>query len=364
LKKAIFLLAATSAAFSAAAQSTVHIWGVVDTDVGHYSIKGNSNTIVSSSGNLPSQLGFRGTEDLGGGLAAHFWLEAGLLSDNGQGAGDNGGFMFNRRSTVGISGGLGELRLGREIAPTFWNNIVFDPFGSLGPGAVSNLTLGASGNGLASANPVVAALPANAITYLYGHAPNGQAYVGRGFYAQVMHTLAENVGAAPAIGRSTSARVGFAKGSANVALSYGESIGPGAYGAVPSLNYKDLNLGASYDTSIATLMGHVGTTETAVAGTKYTHWHLGAFFKVGVGNIPVSYGSTERNDTVKTGASQVAIGYLYNLSKRTALYTNLSHITNRNGGTFTFRGGNGSGNPGLVGGGSGTGYDVGVRTTF
>jgi hypothetical protein len=55
---------------------------------------------------------------------------------------------------------------------------------------------------------------------------------------------------------------------------------------------------------------------------------------------------------------------VHNLSKRTVVYTSLSHLMNHHGGTFTFRGGNGSGNPGLVGAGSGTGYDFGIRTAF
>ena len=81
-----------------------------------------------------SRLGFRGTEDLGGGLNASFWLEAGLNNDNGTGAststnnststsqaGASGsqGLTFNRRSTVSLASTWGELRLGRDaIRPT------------------------------------------------------------------------------------------------------------------------------------------------------------------------------------------------------------------------------------------------------
>lgn len=60
-----------------------------------------------------SHIGFRGTEDLGGGLKAMFQLEGVASVDNGTGASDGGGFMFDRNTFVGLSGGFGEIKLGR-----------------------------------------------------------------------------------------------------------------------------------------------------------------------------------------------------------------------------------------------------------
>ena len=62
------------------------------------------------SGN--SRIGFRGTEDLGGGLKAKFQLESQLAVDSGAGTGAGGGLMFNRNTYVGLDGGFGELKLG------------------------------------------------------------------------------------------------------------------------------------------------------------------------------------------------------------------------------------------------------------
>ena len=45
------------------------------------------------------------------------------------------GLSFNRRSTVSLAGGCGEVRLGRDFTPQFWNLTVFDPFGTNGVGA-------------------------------------------------------------------------------------------------------------------------------------------------------------------------------------------------------------------------------------
>ena len=98
-----------------------------------------SRRALANSGYNSSRLGFRGTEDLGGGLAASFWLEAPITNDDGA----TGVASFARRSTVSLSGGFGELRLGRDYTPTFWNDTVFDPFGTNGVG--SNLINTANG---------------------------------------------------------------------------------------------------------------------------------------------------------------------------------------------------------------------------
>lgn len=64
-----------------------------------------------ASGN--SNLGFRGTEDMGGGLKAIFQLEGVASADSGAGGADGGGYMFDRNTFVGITGGFGEVKLGR-----------------------------------------------------------------------------------------------------------------------------------------------------------------------------------------------------------------------------------------------------------
>ncbi|MDB5940462.1 MAG: hypothetical protein JWQ13_28 [Ramlibacter sp.] len=71
---------------------------------------GLPGTRTLNAGN--SNIGFRGTEDLGGGLKARFQLEAQVSVDDGRGAGDGGGLMFNRNTYVGLEGGFGALRLG------------------------------------------------------------------------------------------------------------------------------------------------------------------------------------------------------------------------------------------------------------
>ena len=373
MKKSLVALAALAFVGVASAQSSVTLFGVVDADVAHFSQNGISKTMLTSSGNTGSQLGFRGTEDLGGGMSANFWLEGTLVNNTGSGLGADGGFAFNRRSTVSLAGNFGEIRLGRDYTPSFINHYVFDPFFLSGPGAGSNITLGGGANGAAGENAATAVRANNSIQYLWGFKPNAIAAIGSGVYAQLMYAFAGNVSGAAALGEYAGGRLGYANGPANVAISYAQSKGtPYAIDVGQGYStYKEFNLGGSYAFSVGKLVAHVGTNNSDVAGTKYTHWGVGAMINAGSGYIPISYNAIKQDNGTSDGASQVAVGYVYNLSKRTALYAAVSHISNKNNGTWTFQGSNGGNNPGLetaFGGGksfgSGTGYDVGLRTSF
>ena len=364
MNKSLLVVALGLQAAAAFAQSSVTIFGTIDADIARYELNGVSRTIVGSSGGSPSLLGFRGTEELGGGLVAGFWLEAALLNDTGAGNAASGGLAFLRRSTVGLSTPYGEVRLGRENSPTFWNHLVFDPFNGVGPGSATNIGIGAGGNGAASANPLTSPFVSNTINYRYGYAPNSSSYIGRGLYFQLMYGAAENASGTPALGRYTGGRIGYASGPANVAFAYSRSEGPPTYGAAtPTSEFTETSLGGSWDFGFAKLMGRVGINETELAGSEYRFWGIGASVPVGTGYIPVSYNTTKRNNAAGSGASQLAVGYVYPLSRRTSIYTSFARLHNEGGDTFTFRGGNG-GTSGLAGGGSGTGYDIGIKHSF
>src|SRR5659263_37578 len=142
MKKSLVALAALAVVGAASAQSSVTLFGVVDATVAYGTGDSTSKTQLTNSGYNSSRLGFKGVEDLGGGMQAGFWLEAGVMNDNGAGAatntnnqatggalaGMNGsqGLTFNRRSTVSLMGGFGEVRLGRDYTPQFWSETVYD----------------------------------------------------------------------------------------------------------------------------------------------------------------------------------------------------------------------------------------------
>ena len=106
-------------AAGAAAQSSVTIYGVVDEAVTYASNQGGLTNLYTRSGNLSgSRLGFKGVEDLGGGLQALFTLENGF--DTGTGAMSSANVLFNRQSFVGLnSSSAGMLTVGRQYTPYY-----------------------------------------------------------------------------------------------------------------------------------------------------------------------------------------------------------------------------------------------------
>lgn len=112
---------------AARSASQVVVYGTLDTGIDV--VKGVSGRVVGLNSGLleNSRLGFRGVEDLGGGLAATFQLEAGIGVD----AGTTNARFWNRASTVGLRGPMGELRLGRFNSPHVQTINLYDP-GNLG----------------------------------------------------------------------------------------------------------------------------------------------------------------------------------------------------------------------------------------
>ncbi|MGO4394234.1 porin [Variovorax sp. M-6] len=398
MKKSLVALAALAVAGVASAQSSVTLFGVVDAAVSGYSNKSEnrfgsattSRTALTSSGYNSSRLGFRGTEDLGGGLAASFWLEAGINNDEGIGTATGGGLQFNRRSTVSLSGNFGEVRLGRDYTPTFWNDTVFDPFGTNGVG--TNLISTASGKNTPGSfqNGFVA-------NKNYSRASNSVGYflppnLG-GFYGQVMYAFNEKDKYDPAAltpdapdsqraGRYIGGRVGYANGPLDVALAYGESTIGDDYFAGATTTQNTWNLGASYDFGVAKVFGEYSNNKvktdwknpadaSGLSDPGANGWLLGATVPVGPGLIRASYSAVEYRNVVAPGlkdpeAYKFALGYVHNLSKRTALYTSVAYLRNKNGANLTVGGPDYAGdiNGHSLTPKSSTGYDFGIRHSF
>ena len=108
-------LALGAASLPAAAQSQVTIYGIYDLGITRVSnIGGHGMTRMDDSIAQGNRLGFRGTEDLGGGLRAFFNLEMGFAGDTG--ALRQGGLGFGRASLVGLAHkSWGEVSLGRQF---------------------------------------------------------------------------------------------------------------------------------------------------------------------------------------------------------------------------------------------------------
>jgi predicted porin len=402
MKKTLIALAALAAAGAASAQSSVTLFGIVDANVSRYVVGGmpyGNNTVLSNSGYNSSRLGFRGTEDLGGGLSASFWLEGQLQNDNGYASSNAAGaFTFQRRSTISLAGASwGELRLGRDYVPSFWNTSVFDPFGTVGVGASVEFKDRLYPTGIAAAAPYVGGTSTFDPNYVRANNSIGYflpANLG-GFYGQAMFAFDEVPGKSQA-GRYWGLRGGYGSGPFNVALAYGHTDGgvttvPAPAGANPTnLGFgtaatgglftmprvNNWNIGGQWDFGMARLMGlydHVKYDGGAVGGDATLRgWNIGGIVPVGAGEFKLSYGRVTLDvagPDPKT--SQWAVGYVHNLSKRTALYTTYARLKNSNGANMPINAALSQGpspSTGLAGvvpaNSSSWGFDLGIRHSF
>lgn len=118
-------------AIPALAQSQVTVYGVLDTGLvytNNVNAAGDSQVKMPGlTGSLPSRFGFRGSEDLGGGLEALFVLEGGIGIDTGTSG--QGGRLFGRQSNVGLRGGYGTVTLGRQVNMTYLAALQSDVLG-------------------------------------------------------------------------------------------------------------------------------------------------------------------------------------------------------------------------------------------
>lgn len=340
-------LAAIFVSAGAYAQSSVTVFGIVDANVRYVKNSNLSSNVTMNSGGLSTgRLGFRGVEDLGGGLKAGFWLESDVLADTGNTSPT--GKFFQRRSTVSLMGNFGELRLGRDFSPASQNVVKFDPFGVVGV-AGSNVT---------------SRMPGTFASY-YRH-DNAMQYftpVMGGAQLELMYAPDESV--STKAGRHAAARLVYDNGPINLSVSYGTTFVNAAGDKL-----KQTGVGAAYDLGAVRLMGFYqrdelpfGTYGTATAGTE-DRVLLGFTAPLGAHQIRGSYVRTDsrRGNAAfnRADADKYSIGYIHNLSKRTAVYTTASYIRNKNGANFSLVGGA----PGLAAGGKSTGAEVGIRHAF
>ena len=338
MKKTLIALAAVAATGAAFAQSSVTLFGIVDLNVRNVKQGDVNLTSMGQDGTASSRLGFRGVEDLGGGMKAGFWLEAGLNPDTGT----PNGLQFQRRSTVSLMGNFGEVRLGRDYVPTFWNHTVYDPFGTNGVGNSTNTfsVLGSGATTLVRTN--------NSIGYFL---PN----LG-GFSGQFMYALKETK-AANSAGEYAGLRLTYAAGPLSVAVAAAKEGS-----TIETESFERSNIGASYDFGVAKPMVQYAIGKFGEAEVK--HLLVGVVAPVGPGSIKASFVRSEFENFNGGGAAdQFAIGYEYNLSKRTAVYGNYARIDNKDGSSLGYSTGFGAA-AGQITNGKSTGIEFGVRHAF
>ena len=355
------LLSALLAGFAtvAAAQSSVTVFGVADASLRQTSNSGAGTLrTLASGGNATSRIGFRGQEDLGGGLAASFHLESGLRIDTGTQTGTQ---FYDRRSTLSLSGkSWGELRLGRDQVPTHTAWLRADPFAFVGVASAGNLQSGTAAN----PGPIRAAFgaTASALTPLarvsnavQWFAPGGLG----GFSGQVLLAAGEGGTSANGLHKVRAFRVGYEAGPVGVTLA-------------STASQNNLTTAGHFKDQLATVSGKfAGATVSAgvrrftYAGTRQNNTLLAAVVPVGAGQIKASWLKADLSGTVgatavgANDAQQFGLGYVHSLSRRSALYATWSRIDNNGRATFVVPDG-----PTALADRNSSGWELGFRHSF
>jgi predicted porin len=382
MKKSLIALAAL-AATSAFAQSSVTMYGVVDVAYGTHKTTNLNGTVATKSAGVMdgsyagSRIGFRGTEDLGGGLKANFLIEQGIAPTAADGFNKRTGSAFhqvdggssisayttgtNRQTFAGVSGGFGEVRVGYQYTNSYdlvaFNDLSRSEFVGGGfqngtSGFVPGTSLSAHANGTR----------ANAITYISPKigALTIKAQLGQGTGRKEMsnNSAAGVNGAKEANNDYTSLMAVYAQGPVFLAAAYSKAdlktqagdapttalaspysgnavTTANIYGALSAVTAPTntgvrpqtaMTYGGSYDLGMAKLsftMAKVEgapATSTAESVTKSRQYSVrvpvGAYELVAsTGGIKKNTGATINNDVAGT-----FYGVNYNMSKRTTAY--------------------------------------------
>jgi predicted porin len=332
LKKSALAIIALFAA--AAAQSEVVLYGTLDASFGSYqrlSIDANTEEVsttrraaVESGDMTASYIGFRGTEDLGGGLKASFNLESYLKVDTGANPASNGASKFWGRNTfIGLSSDTaGSLTLGHVDTLYFRQATAYNPFGA--SGAYSPTVR------LAMAGALSDLLGSFSDAYNLGVDLSNASFYGAGWSNSITYTSPNLSGLE--IGLQLGLKEDGAETQGRFAVSGEYKTGPVGLSLVIANDkfmeggkLSSVLGGASYDFGVLKAYGQVGTHTIKMDGaedTKVKFFQLGAGIPVSAeGSVMVSLGQSKWGDALKI--RDLSIGYDHMISKRTDAYVAL-----------------------------------------
>lgn len=308
MKKSLLALAVLGAfAGAASAQSSVTLYGKLD--LGFAKAAGSADKQVADGSK--SRVGFRGVEDLGGGLKAMFQFEHRFNPDDGTVT--NAAF-WHGISTVGLGGSFGTVNLGRQYTAAFsLATDVIDPFGGYTVAGLRDESLTKS---------VARLRTDNSVRY-------DGAFGGLKVAADIAETPAGGVD------RPYSVAAQYAAGPFMVAASYDNPTGA---------NDNLATLGGSYTFGPAKVSLGIGRGDNN-SNVRVKQALAGVTVSVGAaGQVLAGYAQEEVGTADAT--KKVSLGYRHNLSKRTQLYTDVTRINDAIKNTDK------------------TGYDFGVIHTF
>lgn len=301
---ALALLATVST--GALAQTNVSIYGIVDAGLVRESGPADSVTKISSGVASGSRLGFRGKEDLGGGLAAIFQLESGFNIDTG--ASGQGGILFGRQAFVGLASKFGTVTLGRQYTPYYKTlRDLGDPFGAVSlAGRSGNLfvTNSRANNTVAYASPALS-----------------------GVKVELLYAAGEVAGDSTR-NRQMGGSVGYAKGPLTIQLAHHR-----IENATATDTTRNALLSANYKFKPATVYASYAVNRgPGPADSK--DMLAGVAVPFGNDKLLLSHVRHDDDTAANNDASQWGIAYHVRLSKRTDIYAAYAVIDNRNAANF------------------------------
>lgn len=321
-KKLFTALPLVVLASTAFAQSSVTIFGNVDQGVTY--INGDNNWSGLQSGSSDSYLGFRGTEDLGHGLKAQFWLESGFLAD--EGSGDSGsGLNFKRRATVGLLGDFGAVHLGRDETAAYRSMKRFDMFNNAGIGGTQMWRTAPAGTNTG----YDARRKDNMIGY---YSPNWN-----GFSMGANYAFGESSNDTWKTKAYAGLSANYDNGPWNAALAAEQQNGVSIAGVSGDMRERAYSAGLGYDFGSFKVAGAYRRSDLkndAVGSLKGDTYTLGVAAPVGAaGLVKASYNRYDRETSngPDAKADQLSLGYEHTLSKRTAVYGTYAYLKNKNG---------------------------------
>jgi len=322
MKKTLIALAAVAATGAAMAQSSVTISGAFDLG---FVRNGAAGTTALDTSNGLSQIVFSGTEDLGGGLKANFALQQRFSLEGGNNDGTAAGRRtYQGASTVGLSGGFGNVRLGREVeAFNDWNNYA-DPWGTVRTASTA-FSYGWAGNSLSQNGGDIGRTDG-----IHYESPSFG-----GFRLAATYGLKDQTAAA--LGTLTAGGATPATVDAHIALAGVYSGGPVTVGAAYQSNRTDetswavfggYNFGAAevrvgYQKSELNAGGFNAVSAAAVG--DYKAYNLGLIVPMGATTLMAGY---LRQDTAGVKTNKFGLGATYALSKRTSVGANMGKVKN------------------------------------
>lgn len=302
MKKTLLMSALALSMGTAFAQSSVTLYGVIDTAYQHQTNAtptGGSLNAVTSGAISGSRYGFRGKEDLGGGLYSLFTLEAGFNPNNGSLG--QGGLAFGRQAFAGLGGDFGQVTVGRQYTPLFEHYGSFDPLWGISNVNESGFYLA---YGTFRQN--------NAVRYAKNIA---------GVNFAAMHGFG-NVSGSSSAGQLNGLQANYSIGSLMLGAAY-QKFDVNTSAATNLGSTRNAMFGATYGMGPARLFFNYMDTKLNT-GAKSDVATLGLNYDVAplVGLVAAYYNDKTTSATQVDGSrNTLALGLTYTLSKRTMVYT-------------------------------------------